>query len=273
MPADKDRELQAARVSLDRALAALKASNSELDDFVYIASHDLKEPLRGIHNYAGFIVEDYAEKLDDQGRKWLDGIARLAKRMEGLIESLLYLSRVGRVELAFVPTDLDKTLDETVDSLRMLLEQSGAVVVRPAPLPTVRCDRVRVAEVFRNLIVNGVKYNERPDKEITIGVRDASATDGVDLGTPVFFVRDNGIGIPERHQNQVFTIFKRLHAKDKYGGGTGAGLTIVKKIIERHGGRIWIESEEGRGATFHFTLGDAVVQHRDDGVRQPAPLS
>lgn len=130
----------------------------------------------------------------------------------------------------------------------------------PRPLPTVLCDRVRIGEVFRNLITNAMKYNDKPEKWVEIGVVNDGGMDhdgGVVNDHYVFYVRDNGIGIQEKHQDTIFRIFKRLHTRDKFGGGTGVGLTIVKKIIERHKGRIWVESTQGEGATFKFTLGKA----------------
>lgn len=240
-----------------RFVAELEASNKELDDFAYIASHDLKEPLRGIHHYATFVLEDYADRLDDEGREKLATLTRLTQRMEDLINDLLAYSRLGRVEMARAETDLDALVRDLVDALHVTLKERGCNVVIPSPLPTVHCDRVRVREVFANLIANASKYNDSPEPTVEIGALPGPAPaggDGDPVAGPVFYVRDNGIGIPERHQGAVFHIFKRLHARDRYGGGTGAGLTIVKKIVEQHGGRIWIDSAPGKGATFHFTL-------------------
>jgi PAS domain S-box-containing protein len=235
--------------------AELLRSNQELDEFAYIASHDLKEPLRGIHNYATFLVEDYGDKLDDAGKAKLATLKFLTQRMEGLIDSLLEYSRVGRVDLAVGETDLNEVVREILDSLRITLEEQRVVVRVIGLLPTIRCDRVRVAEVYRNLVSNAIKYNDKPTKVIEIGAApDPDALAG-GKGRPYrLFVRDNGIGIAARHQQAVFRIFKRLHGRDKFGGGTGVGLTIVKKIIERHHGRIWIESQPGEGTTFFFTL-------------------
>jgi PAS domain S-box-containing protein len=230
--------------------AELARSNQELDDFAYIASHDLKEPLRGIHNYAGFLLEDYAGKLDDEGQAKLQTLSRLAQRMEVLIDSLLQFSRVGRIELCGQETDLNEGVRAALESLQITLREEKVEIRIPRPLPTVRCDRVRVGEVFHNLITNAIKYNDRQPKWVEIGYRE-------DGGPTVFYVRDNGIGIPPKHHEAVFRIFKRLHGRDKYGGGTGAGLTIVKKIVERHGGRIWLESAAGEGTTFFFTLAPA----------------
>jgi signal transduction histidine kinase len=236
---------------LARRNEELHQSNKELDDFAYIASHDLKEPLRGIHNFSNFLLEDYADKLDDDGRSKLETLMRLTKRMETLIDSLLQFSRLGRVDLAMDRVDLNQIVAEVLDSLAITLQEEKVEVRVPRPLPKVHADRVRVGEIFANLVVNAVKYNDKPQKSIEIGTQNGSAPGG---DPPVFYVRDNGIGIPEKHYDAVFRIFKRLHGRDKFGGGTGAGLTIVKKIVERHHGRIWLESSPGEGTTFYFTL-------------------
>lgn len=224
--------------------AELERSNRELDDFAYIASHDLKEPLRGLHNYASFLQEDHADRLDDEGRHYLERMQRLVERLTALIDGLLAYSRVGASEAVMEPVALDPLLDEVAEDLQPLLRGG---LVRATPLPTVRCNALWVREVFQNLIANAVKYNDKPLKRVEVGC-DTSGQ------APAFYVRDNGIGIAPQHQDSVFRIFKRLHEQDKYGGGTGAGLTIVKKIVERHGGRIWLESTPGEGTTFHFTL-------------------
>ena len=228
--------------------AELARSNQELDDFAYIASHDLKEPLRGIHNYANFLLEDYAEELDAEGRSKLETLTLLAMRMEALIDSLLQFSRVGRVELSNQETDLNEVVHMTLESLQITLREDAVDVRIPRPLPKVRCDQVRTREVFHNLVVNAIKYNDKPHKWVEIGWQDGGD------GPPAFYIRDNGIGMQQKHHDAIFRMFKRLHGRDKYGGGTGVGLTIVKKIVERHGGRIRVESSVGEGTTFYFTL-------------------
>jgi signal transduction histidine kinase len=243
----RTQELQAANVELQQ-------SNRELDDFAYIASHDLKEPLRGIHNYSMFLLEDYGDKLNEDGKAKLETLMRLTRRMEVLIDSLLQFSRLGRVDLAIDEVDLDRTVAEVVDSLGINLEGEGVEIRIPRPLPTVRCDRARVGEIFYNLIVNAVKYNDKPRKWVEIGWLEGEP--------PVFYVRDNGIGIQEKHFDSIFRIFKRLHSREKFGGGTGAGLTIVKKIVERHNGRVRVDSSPGEGTAFYFTLakGDSLAE-------------
>ena len=246
-------ERQHVQEELQRYSTALERSNQELDDFAYIASHDLKEPVRGINNYALFLREDHASQLDPEAQSKIQTIQRLTRHMEDLIESLLYYSRVGRAELSVQETDQNVILRDIIDSLHVSLQERGVEVRIPQTLPTIRCDRVRVGEVFRNLITNAMKYNDKAEKWIEIGF-DQSVPGKEGQTETVFHVRDNGIGILDKHRQAVFRIFKRLHGRTEFGGGTGAGLTIVKKIIERHGGRIWIESTVGQGSTFFFTL-------------------
>ncbi|MBP1466507.1 GAF domain-containing protein [Candidatus Chloroploca sp. M-50] len=238
---------------LSRLNDELTRSNVELDSFAYVASHDLKEPLRGLHNYAHFLIEDYGEQLDDEGKDKLTTLIRLTQRMETLIDSLLHYSRVGRLELTWVDVDLNAELADVVALLEPRLHESDVELRIPQSLPQVHADQARVREVFSNLITNAIKYNDNPEKWVEIGYQPLRGDDGAEQY--MFFVRDNGIGIPEEHQEAIFRIFKRLHGRDEYGGGVGAGLTIVKKIIERHGGTIWLTSQPDKGSTFWFTLG------------------
>lgn len=236
---------------LTRYTKALEKSNTELDEFVYIISHDLKEPVRGMYSFAQFLDEDYAEILDEEGRHRISTLMKMAKRMDSLIEKLLYFSRLERTELSMATVDLQESLNEVIDLLEPYIEQTKAKIIVETPLPDYYCDQARVGEIFRNLITNGIKYNKTDSPEIHIGVRPSETGSGA---PPVFFVRDNGIGIPEKHFHSVFKMFKRLHGRDDFGGGTGSGLTITQRIVQQHGGRIWIESESGQGTTFLFTL-------------------
>jgi light-regulated signal transduction histidine kinase (bacteriophytochrome) len=237
----------------------LERSNQELDAFAYIASHDLKEPLRGIHNYSNFLLEDYSEVLDEEGVAKLETLVRLTQRMEDLIDSLLHFSRLGRVELDLKRINLNNLVKTVIEVLH--LSRSGVSLRMPKPLPTIECDPVQVSEVFSNLISNAIKYNNAQEKWVEISWIDKfnSPFSSIDRRQekafkPVFYIRDNGIGIPEHHLETIFRIFKRLHSPKQYGGGTGVGLTIARKIVERHGGQIWAESEVGKGSTFYFTL-------------------
>ena len=240
----------------------LESSNRELDSFAYIASHDLKEPLRGIHNYSSFLIEDYADVLSEDGVSKLQTLVNLTQRMETLINSLLHFSRLGRMELSLQRTDLNELIQHVIEILRINL-QEGTVDIRiPRTLPFVRCDQVQVNEVFSNLIGNAIKYNDKANKWVEIGFLDLAYSleerntqeSEAPKSAVVLYVRDNGIGIREKHLEAIFRIFKRLHGPGQYGGGTGAGLTIARKIVERHGGKIWVESAYGEGSTFYFTL-------------------
>lgn len=232
---------------------ALQRSNVELDAFAYVASHDLKEPLRGLHNYAHFLLEDYQDKLDDEGKNKLDTLVRLTQRMDALLDSLLQYSRVGRVDLVLQTVNLNALLAEVAESLRLRLE--GVELRVPRPLPTVKGDAVRLAEVLQNLIGNAAKYNDKPEKWIEVGYQSPDEQQGAARQRQhVIYVRDNGIGIRDKHFEPIFRIFRRLHARDRFGGGTGAGLTIAKKIVERHGGAIWLESTPDLGTTFFFSI-------------------
>lgn len=240
----------------------LERSNHELASFAFAASHDLKEPLRGIYNYSNVLLEDYAQLLDEDGVEYLQTVVSLSHRMETLINSLLRLSQLGQAQLQLQPTDLNELLHQVIDVLRASRPQSQFDIRIARHLPTIQCDPVLVREVFSNLIINALKYNDKPEKWVEIGYQDTDEQPQEGLLQlqqqtslpPVFYVQDNGIGIPEHHHQTIFRLFKRLHSQEKYGGGAGAGLAISKKIVERHGGRIWVESVVDVGSTFYFTL-------------------
>lgn len=249
----------------------LERSNLELDSFAYIASHDLKEPLRGIHNYSSFLIEDYGETLGEDGTDKLETLMKLTERMENLISSLLHYSRLGRAELRRSSIDVNSVVEGVIELIKVSKPEAVSFEIQPG-LPVVECDRTQITELFTNLITNAIKYNDKTDKHIEVGHLtgidaatqellppkmtnvDGSMDEPETPGSGVFYVRDNGIGIREKHLESVFRIFKRLHAPTRFGGGTGAGLTIAKKIVERHGGKLWIASAYGEGSTFYFTL-------------------
>jgi len=239
----------------------LERSNIDLDSFAYVASHDLKEPLRGIHNYSSFLMEDYGEILDAEGISKLQTLTRLTRRMELLIDSLLHYSRLGRSELANFPIDLNVLSQEVRDLFKITTGDGLDITINP--LPTIVADRSQISELLTNLVSNAIKYNESPLKKIEIGCLDSDGAEclrrerpqlDIQSDSQIIYVRDNGIGIDRSHYSDVFQIFKRLHTHDEYGGGTGAGLMIVKKIVERHNGKIWIESTLGHGTTFYFSV-------------------
>ncbi|MEH2174356.1 ATP-binding protein [Nostoc sp.] len=232
----------------------LQRSNEELDSFAYVASHDLKEPLRGIHNYANFLMEDYADVLDNDGIAKLQTLVRLTQRMEDLINSLLHFSRLGRAELIRQSVNLHELVPQVIATLTISRPQSEIEFRIPQPLKSVQGDRAQINELFSNLISNAIKYNDKPKKWVEIGFIEGNGENKVVSTSVTFYVRDNGIGIPQEHLDKIFQIFRRLHGRDDFGGGTGVGLTIARKIVERHGGRIWVESTPTEGSTFYFTL-------------------
>jgi light-regulated signal transduction histidine kinase (bacteriophytochrome) len=240
-------ERAAAEHEIRSHVNALQRSNQELDDFAYIASHDLKEPLRGLSHNARFLMEDFGDQISEAAQRRLARMTYLCQRMERLVDDLLYFSRLGRQDLAVKPTDLNAIIHDIETMMETTMQEAGARILIPERLPVIICDQPRVAELFRNLITNAVKYNDKPEKHVIVGHARQAEGD-------VFFVRDNGIGIMPRYHQEVFRIFRRLNDEDDAVKGTGVGLTFVKKIVERHGGRIWIDSEPGRGSTFYFTL-------------------
>jgi signal transduction histidine kinase len=242
--------------------ASLQRSNEEIQQFAQVVSHDLKEPLRGMHNYIHLLLDDLGDTVNDEAHAKLQTVAHLAQRMENLINSLLHFCRLGQEHLVYEDTDLSVVVQETLSLLHITLTQQGIEVRMPQPLPVVRCDRSRVREVFHNLILNAMKYNDKPQKWVEIGVLPSPSVGGTPGST--FYVRDNGLGIRPQHTEMIFAMFKRLHPRDAYGGGTGAGLTIAKKIIERHGGTLWVESTYGAGSTFYFTLSGSVTRYGDE---------
>lgn len=230
---------------LESANAQLARSNQELEQFAYVASHDLQEPLRGVTGYLGLIEPQFRDKLDDRSRLYFTGAIQGAARMHMLITDLLALSRVGTHGQAFEPADLDAVLDQALDALGASVRESGARITRD-PLPTLRVDTGQIAQLFQNLIGNALKFRGERLPEIHISAQ-------TQPGRWVFAVSDNGIGIKPQYFERIFMIFQRLHTRQQYPG-TGIGLALCKKIVERHGGTIWVESQAGEGSTFCFTI-------------------
>ncbi|WP_405664269.1 ATP-binding protein [Streptomyces sp. NBC_01166] len=232
----------------------LRITNSDLDSFAHVAAHDLKEPLRGISNAAAFVLEDAAAELDATTVRRLHTMRRLAGRMDDLLDSLLHFARLGRGGLHRTRVPLDRVLDSALDVAGERLAEAHVRVVRH-DLPEVYADENRLYEVLVNLLVNASKYAaDQGDRTVEVLVDTLCPPSG---GPPrqTVVVRDNGIGIPPDRQDEVFELFRRLHGQGERGGGTGVGLAIVKRIVERHGGELWLDSEPGRGSTFFFTLG------------------
>ena len=236
----------------------LERSNEELDSFAYAASHDLKEPLRGIHNYSTFLLEDYADQLDEGGIDRLKTLVRLTQRMDSLIDVLLQFAQIGRKELQIQPVNLDDIARQAIELVTAGRRDIRPTFSIPRSLPSIHCDPLLMERVLSNLFSNTLKYTDTSDIQVEVGYftpaefqqQVMESTEEEPLSSLVLYVKDNGIGIRQRHLKTIFRLFKRLHTPKKYGGGTGAGLTIVKKIVERHGGRIWVTSEYGVGSTF-----------------------
>lgn len=242
-----------AEIKLTRYAQELERSNRELDDFAYIASHDLKEPLRAMYNHATFLLEDFQEKLGEEGQKRLRRMIKLGKRMEKLIADLLYFSRLGRGDQTMEVIDLNGVILDIEANLAEALTSRNARISVPEHLPLINGHPAHITALFQNLISNGIKYNKSQEKIVEIGLMPHAPAERA-IGLETFYVRDNGIGIEEQFQHDVFRIFKRLNSEKAFGEGTGAGLTFAKKIVDNHGGQIWIKSESGEGTTFFLTL-------------------
>jgi PAS domain S-box-containing protein len=224
----------------------LARSNAELEDFTYVVSHDLKEPLRGLEAFSQFLLEDYGDKLDEQGRKYVGILRDSATRMSALIEDLLKLSRIGRTRGRHETVAVESLLEDVRRDMEFALEQKKVDLRIQPGLPTITYEPTLLKQVFENLISNAIKFNDKPQPVVEIACQQ-------DDRAYTFSVRDNGMGIDGRYYDKIFQIFQRLGRREDYEG-TGAGLTICKKIVEAHGGKIWVESRVGEGSTFSFTV-------------------
>ena len=236
---------------LEALLAELAEKNTELESFVYTVSHDLKTPIVTIEGFVGALREDFGDRLSAEGEKYLDFMSRAARKMEMLINDLLELSRIGRLSEAMTRFPFGEIVRGAIRTLQPLIEARGVAVTVDENLPAVYGERKRLVQVMDNLLSNAVKYIgvANPTPRIHIGAMEQN-------GRKTFFVRDNGIGIEQNYLEKVFQIFQRLPSAVRTGEGTGIGLTIVQRIIEHHGGSIWLTSEPGKGSTFFFTLSD-----------------
>ena len=238
-------ERKRAEEERERLLAELEAKNRELEAFVYTISHDLKAPLVSLNGFSSVLQKDYESQLGEEGKHYLERIQANVAHMEALIKSLLELSRIGQVVGSIEEIDVAALLREIRDRLAVRLKEAGAEFVVQEPLPTVCADRGRIHQVFANLIDNAVKFRSAERAlRIEVGCRQES-------GFYRFHVADNGIGIAPQYHEQIFTPFRKLHPEIE---GVGIGLALVKKIVEHHGGRVWVESEAGKGSTFYFTI-------------------
>jgi len=238
-------ERKRAEEGLKQTMAELERSNEELQQFAYVASHDLQEPLRMVASYTQLLSRRYKGKLDTDADEFITYAVDGATRMQQMINALLTYSRVDTRGKDFKPTDCKSVLEAVLANLRVAIEESGAVVTHD-PLPTVMADEVQLTQLFQNLIDNAIKFRGDEPPRVHISAKQKGAE-------WVFSVRDGGIGIDPQFAERVFVIFQRLHGKQEYPG-TGIGLAICQRIVERHGGRIWMESQPGEGSTFYFTI-------------------
>jgi light-regulated signal transduction histidine kinase (bacteriophytochrome) len=239
-------QLAAANRDLATANRMLDAANKELEQFAYSAAHDLQEPLRMVAMFSQLLQSKYAMRLDETANQYVSYCVEGSRRMQRLIKDLLeYARTTSSEERPSVVVDFNVLVDRALENLDGALKESDADVVR-GPLPKLRVEEVRLQQVFQNLVGNAVKYR-RPDLPPRIHV--SAERCGKEW---VFSVSDNGVGIAPQYRDTVFAVFKRLHGANE--SGTGLGLAICKRIVEHHGGRIWVESEPGQGSTFFFTL-------------------
>jgi signal transduction histidine kinase len=230
---------------LKKTMAELARSNAELEQFAYVASHDLQEPLRMVSSYVQLLARRYEGKLDTDADEFIGFAVDGANRMQRLIDDLLMYSRVGTRGKPFEPTDCNSVLDHTLVNLTTAIEESRAVITH-GQLPTVTADEAQMVQLFQNLISNAIKFRGEDRPRIHISAKQNNSECALS-------VSDNGIGIDPEYYKRIFVIFQRLHGKNHYPG-TGIGLAVCKRIVDRHGGRIWLESELGKGSTFCFTL-------------------
>jgi PAS domain S-box-containing protein len=247
-------ERHLAEEKLHRQTEELERSNRELEQFGYVASHDLQEPLRLVTNYVRLLARRYEGQLDEDADEFIGYTLEGTERMRNLLSDLLAYSQIGTQSQEQVSVDLEETLKQVVDNLHLMIEANSATITHD-PLPSVMADAAQMVQLFQNLIGNAIKFRSKEPPRIHVGAKQLEER-------WLIFVRDNGIGIDPQYTERVFIIFQRLHKPDQYPG-TGIGLAIARKIVERHGGRIWVDSEPGKGATFYFTLQPAQVRKPD----------
>jgi signal transduction histidine kinase/CHASE3 domain sensor protein len=249
-------ERRAAQRELEERARELARSNADLEQFAYVASHDLHEPLRAVVSYLQLLERRYGDQLDERAERYIGHAVDGGRRMQTLITDLLTYSRASRRDVTMEPVDLEAVLERVEASLQVAIEESGATVTHD-PLPTVAGDGTQLTQLFQNLVANAIKFRGEAPPEIHVSA-ERGAEPGAERqdGAWRLSVRDNGIGIAPEYHERVFILFQRLHARDEYGG-TGIGLAVCKKIVERRGGTIWVDATPGGGSTIRFTIPDA----------------
>lgn len=237
-------------VEQTRLIQELESANEELKNFAYVVSHDLKAPLRAIGSLANWIVSDQGHKLDAEGQEHMRLLLQRVRRLDGFIDGVLRYSRIGRTHEAVVSVDLEQLIREAID---LLAPPSHITITVDEGLPAIQAERIRIQQIFQNLIANAIRFMDKPEGRIHIGCEPEG-------NMWRFSVADNGAGIEERHFERIFQLFQTLNPRDRVES-TGVGLTIVKKIVEMYGGRIWLESALGQGTTFFFTLPGTIPKY------------
>lgn len=254
-------ERKRAEQERERLLADIERSNRDLEQFAYVASHDLKEPLRMVSSYVQLLARKYQGRLDEKADLWIGFAVEGATRMEKLIEGLLGYSRTGTAAERWKPIDANEVFAQALANLSSAIRECGAIITRD-DLPPVLGDETQLLQLFQNLIGNAIKYRK---EETRPRVHASAGTDG---NMQQFSIKDNGIGVESGHYDRIFQIFQRLHSHDRYAGA-GIGLAVCKRIVEGHHGRIWIESSPGSGFTFFFIV-PAMSEERKPGAVQKA---
>ncbi len=230
---------------MSKYMSQLEKSNSDLEEFAYIASHDLQEPLRAIVSFSQLLESDYKEIIDDTGKEYLNFIVEGGKRMRALITELLEYSRITTSKRPLISCNIESILEETLLNLKESIRESKAIVTHD-PLPEIIAEKSQILRVFQNLISNAIKFRSEEDPRIHVSAHK-------NIEEIIISIKDNGIGIESKYFERIFKIFQRLHTKEEYAG-SGVGLAICKKIIQGHGGKIWLDSKLGEGSTFYFSL-------------------
>lgn len=251
-----ENQLLKAHKELKQKAIELKQSNEELEQFAYVASHDLQEPLRMVASYTQLLARRYKDQLDKDANDFIDYAVDGAERMQQLLNDLLQFSRVGTRAKPFEPVDIEEIVDQALQNLERFIEENEAEIIIDSDLPRLSADETQLIQLFQNLVHNAIKFRGDARPQVRI-----SAEEQENLWQ--FSVTDNGVGIPEQYQERIFVIFQRLHNRNRYKG-SGIGLAICKKIVERHDGNIWTKSTPGLGTTFYFTIAKGLESKEKD---------